>query len=50
MDEQTLAMILAFAASMALLGCVTAVVTAVGWRLAPSYAGRGWARRPRRTA
>ncbi len=32
------------------LGCVTAVVTAVGWRLAPSYAGRGWARRPRRTA
>ena len=27
-----------------------AVVTAVGWRLAPSYAGRGWARHPRRTA
>jgi methionine sulfoxide reductase heme-binding subunit len=29
--------------------CVSAVVTAVGWRLAPSYAGRGWARH-RRTA
>jgi methionine sulfoxide reductase heme-binding subunit len=30
--------------------CVSAVVTAVGWRLAPSYAGRGWARHHRRTA
>jgi hypothetical protein len=30
--------------------CVSAVVTAVGWRLAPSYANRGWARHPRRTA
>jgi methionine sulfoxide reductase heme-binding subunit len=30
--------------------CVSAVVTAVGWRLAPSYAGRGWTRHPRRTA
>jgi methionine sulfoxide reductase heme-binding subunit len=32
------------------VGCITAVVTAIGWRLAPSYAGRGWARHPRRTA
>lgn len=32
------------------VGCITAVVTAVGWRLTPSYAGRGWARHPRRTA
>jgi methionine sulfoxide reductase heme-binding subunit len=32
------------------VGCVTAVVIAVGWRLAPSYAGRGWARLPRRAA
>ena len=30
--------------------CITAVVGAVGWRLAPSYDGRGWTRRPRRTA
>jgi sulfoxide reductase heme-binding subunit YedZ len=30
--------------------CVTAVLAAVGWRLAPSFAGRGWSRRPRRTA
>jgi predicted ferric reductase len=28
--------------------CISAVVTAVGWRLAPSYGGRGWARHPRR--
>jgi predicted ferric reductase len=30
--------------------CVGVVALAVGWRLAPSYAGRGWARHPRRTA
>ncbi len=30
--------------------CVSAVVTAVGWRLAPSYEGRGWTRHARRTA
>ena len=30
--------------------CATAVVVAVGWRLSPSYAERGWARHPRRTA
>ncbi len=30
--------------------CISAVVTAVGWRLTPSYAHRGWARHPRRTA
>ena len=30
--------------------CISAVVTAVGWRLAPSYAHRGWTRHPRRTA
>jgi predicted ferric reductase len=30
--------------------CVSAVVTAIGWRLTPSYAGRGWVRHPRRTA
>jgi predicted ferric reductase len=30
--------------------CITAVVSAIGWRLAPSFAGRGWVRRPRRTA
>jgi methionine sulfoxide reductase heme-binding subunit len=30
--------------------CIFAVVTAVGWRLAPSYDGRGWVRRPRRVA
>jgi methionine sulfoxide reductase heme-binding subunit len=29
--------------------CVSAVVTAVGWRLAPSYDGRGWSRHARRT-
>jgi predicted ferric reductase len=29
--------------------CVVAVVAAVGWRLTPSYAGRGWTRHPRRT-
>jgi methionine sulfoxide reductase heme-binding subunit len=30
--------------------CVAAVVAAVGWRLAPSFAERGWSRRTRRTA
>lgn len=30
--------------------CVVAVVAAVGWRLAPSFAERGWVRRSRRTA
>jgi predicted ferric reductase len=30
--------------------CISAVVTAVGWRLAPSYDGRGWIRHHRRTA
>jgi methionine sulfoxide reductase heme-binding subunit len=30
--------------------CVSAVMTAVGWRLVPSFEGRGWARHPRRTA
>ncbi|HET7430466.1 MAG TPA: ferric reductase-like transmembrane domain-containing protein [Nocardioides sp.] len=30
--------------------CISAVVTAIGWRLAPSYGNRGWARHPRRTA
>jgi sulfoxide reductase heme-binding subunit YedZ len=30
--------------------CVVAVMTAVGWRLAPSFAERGWVRRSRRTA
>jgi sulfoxide reductase heme-binding subunit YedZ len=30
--------------------CVAAVLAAVAWRLSPSYAGRGWVRRPRRTA
>jgi methionine sulfoxide reductase heme-binding subunit len=29
--------------------CVTVVVAAVGWRLAPSFAERGWNRRTRRT-
>lgn len=29
--------------------CVVVVVSAGLWRLAPSYAGRGWARVPRRT-
>jgi predicted ferric reductase len=29
--------------------CISAVVTAVGWRLTPSYAHRGWSRHPRRT-
>ncbi len=29
--------------------CVGAVVTALGWRLSPSYANRGWTRHPRRT-
>lgn len=28
---------------------LTAVVAAVGWRLAPSFEGRGWTRHPRRT-
>lgn len=32
------------------VGCVAAVVVAVGWRLAPSYGQRGWTRLPRRTA
>jgi predicted ferric reductase len=31
------------------LVCVGVVVAAIGWRLAPSYANRGWARAPRRT-
>ena len=30
--------------------CFGAVVTAVGWRLTPSYAHRGWTRHPRRAA
>lgn len=30
--------------------CVSAVVTAVGWRLTPSFEGRGWHRHPRRVA
>jgi len=30
--------------------CISAVVTAVGWRLAPSYDHRGWVRHPRRAA
>lgn len=30
--------------------CISAVVTAIGWRLAPSYGNRGWTRHPRRTA
>jgi predicted ferric reductase len=30
--------------------CISAVVTAVGWRLTPSYAHRGWTRHPRRVA
>jgi methionine sulfoxide reductase heme-binding subunit len=30
--------------------CISAVVTAIGWRLAPSYGNRGWNRHPRRTA
>ena len=30
--------------------CITAVVTAIGWRLSPSYAHRGWNRLPRKTA
>ena len=30
--------------------CVGSVVTAVGWRLTPSYAHRGWTRHPRRAA
>lgn len=30
--------------------CVLAVAVAVGWRVAPSYAERGWSRHPRRTA
>ena len=32
------------------VACVLAVVGALGWRIAPSYAGRGWSRHPRRTA
>jgi predicted ferric reductase len=32
------------------VACVAAVVTTVGWRLAPSYDGRGWTRHPRRAA
>jgi sulfoxide reductase heme-binding subunit YedZ len=31
------------------VGCIVAVVSAIGWRIAPSYAGRGWSRHPRRT-
>ena len=30
--------------------CVASVVTAAAWRLAPSFAARGWRRRTRRTA
>lgn len=30
--------------------CAAVVLAAVGWRLAPSFAGRGWSRRPRITA
>jgi predicted ferric reductase len=30
--------------------CIGAVVIAIGWRLSPSYANRGWTRHPRRTA
>jgi methionine sulfoxide reductase heme-binding subunit len=30
--------------------CIASVVVAVGWRLAPSYDGRGWTRAPRRVA
>lgn len=30
--------------------CITAVLAAVGWRLAPSFEGRGWSRLPRRAA
>ena len=30
--------------------CAAAVLVAVGWRLAPSFAERGWTRRTRRTA
>jgi predicted ferric reductase len=30
--------------------CISAVVTAVGWRLTPSYAHRGWTRHPRRAS
>jgi methionine sulfoxide reductase heme-binding subunit len=29
--------------------CFSAVVTAIGWRVAPSYDGRGWTRQARRT-
>jgi hypothetical protein len=29
--------------------CIGAVVAAVGWRLTPSFEGRGWTRHPRRT-
>jgi len=32
------------------LACTLAVVSAVGWRLAASFPGRGWDRQPRRTA
>jgi predicted ferric reductase len=32
------------------VACVTAVVAAIGWRLAPTYTGRGWRRLPRRVA
>jgi sulfoxide reductase heme-binding subunit YedZ len=30
--------------------CVGAVVAVAGWRLSPSFEGRGWARQPRRTS
>jgi len=30
--------------------CIGLVTVAVGWRLSPSYADRGWLRHPRRTA
>jgi predicted ferric reductase len=32
------------------LACVVLVAGASAWRLAPSFAGRGWSRHPRRTA
>ncbi|HEX3930076.1 MAG TPA: ferric reductase [Nocardioides sp.] len=32
------------------VACVASVMAALGWRLSPSYSGRGWVRHPRRTA
>lgn len=31
------------------IACILIVLCAVGWRVAPSFTGRGWDRRPRRT-